>query len=144
MAFSDYLCRSMETLFPLTGDFPISTQWATQFFSVRKYRMLSTKFRPIQRTGLPLKTCKASPARNQLSHRALLNERENCIEMLKQFGAARERSVFFDKAMILLTRHWAGTSWAHRASLLRSADWLIRMGSRGFPSKNKMPHKERN
>ena len=52
-------------------------------------------------------------------------------------------NAFFDKAMILLTRYWAGTPWSGRAELLRTADWLIRVGARADPTSKfrRSPHK---
>jgi len=69
----------------------------------------------------------------RVSHHALRNGRERCIETLKRLGAGHGTNCFFDKAMILLTRYWAETPWNGRADLLQTADWLIRVGACGLP-----------
>ena len=102
--------------------------------------MPSAKLRRIQRPSLRKKTRKTL---HRVSHDTLLNNREHCIEALKLLGAGRYTNGFFNKAMILLTRYWAKTPWSGRAELLRTADWLTRVGARGIPaSKSRCsPHK---
>ena len=92
--------------------------------------MPSPKLRRIQRPSLRKKTHKTL---HRVSHYTLRNNRERCIEELKQLGAGCYTNGFFNKAMILLTRYWAKTPWSGRAELLRTADWLTRVGARGFP-----------
>jgi hypothetical protein len=38
-------------------------------------------------------------------------------------------NVFLDKARRLLTQHWAKADWTARATLLKTADWLIRVAA---------------
>jgi len=40
-----------------------------------------------------------------------------------------EANIFLDKAQALLTRHWAKADWAARASLVKTAGWLIRVAA---------------
>lgn len=49
------------------------------------------------------------------------------IERRRGFG---ETDLFLDKAQALLTRHWAKADWAARASLVKTAGWLIRVAAR--------------
>ena len=95
--------------------------------------MPSSGSRRIQRASLPKTTRKTIHRRYRVSHSALRNERERCIEALKRLAASRGTNCFFDKAMILLTRHWGETRWSSRAELLHTVDFLIGIGSRGFP-----------
>jgi hypothetical protein len=89
--------------------------------------MPSSRPRRIRRTRLPKTT------RKRVSHSALRNDRERCVEALTRLGASGGTNCFFDKAMILLTQRWAETRWSGRAELLHSVDFLIRIGMRGFP-----------
>ena len=87
----------------------------------------------IQQASLSEATRKTVHRRSRVSHYALRNGRERCIQTLKRLGADRGTNSFLDKAMILLTRYWAETPWNGRADLLQTADWLIRIGTSGFP-----------
>ena len=49
------------------------------------------------------------------------------IDRQQRFGDAG--NVFLDKARRLLTQHWAKADWAARATLLKTADWLIRVAA---------------
>jgi hypothetical protein len=40
-----------------------------------------------------------------------------------------ETNAFIEKAQRLLTTHWAPASWAARAEILRTVDWLVRLGT---------------
>jgi hypothetical protein len=73
---------------------------------------------------------------HHVSHSALRNGRDRCIETLRRVGAGSGANCFFDKAMILLTRCWAETPWRGRAELLQTAEWLIRVGAHGSPPEN--------
>lgn len=37
-------------------------------------------------------------------------------------------NAFLDKAHKLLTTHWAHASWSSRAAILKSVDWLVKVG----------------
>jgi len=67
---------------------------------------------------------------NRASNGTLRDQRERCIEAVKRLEADAGTNCFFDKAMILLTRHWVATPRSGRADLLQTADWLIRVGAR--------------
>ena len=95
--------------------------------------MPSSGLRRIQRASLPRTTRKTIRRRYRVSHSALRDDRERCIEALKRLGASRGTNCFFDKAMILLTRGWGKTRWSGRAELLHTVDFLIRVGAHGFP-----------
>jgi len=74
----------------------------------------------------------SSASRNgvrRVSRSTLRIDREHHIEALKRLIDGRGANRFFDKAMILLTRHWAETPWSGRAELLQAADWLMRVGA---------------
>jgi len=38
-------------------------------------------------------------------------------------------NAMIDKAHRLLTRHWAKSSWASRTDILRTVDWLLKVGT---------------
>jgi hypothetical protein len=82
-----------------------------------------------QRTHSPATKRKAFHSRHRATHNALRSNRERCIEILKRLDASRDTNLFFNKALILLTRYWAETPWSGRAKLLQTADWLIRIGA---------------
>jgi hypothetical protein len=64
-----------------------------------------------------------------VSRSTLRSDREHHIEALKRLVDDHGSNRFFDKAMTLLTRHWADTPWTGRAELLQAADWLMRVGA---------------
>jgi hypothetical protein len=37
-------------------------------------------------------------------------------------------NAFLDKAHKLLTTHWAHATWTSRAAILKSVDWLVKVG----------------
>jgi hypothetical protein len=79
---------------------------------------------------------KAKPARvprsvRRVSRAALIERRDHSIELLARLHVAPgEPGVLFDKARRLLTRHWSESSWRLRVDILRTAEWLIGVGSR--------------
>ncbi len=40
-----------------------------------------------------------------------------------------EANAFVEKAQRLLTTHWAHATWASRAEILKSVDWLLRVAT---------------
>jgi len=40
-----------------------------------------------------------------------------------------ETNAVIEKAQRLLTTHWAPASWAARAEILKTVDWLLRLGT---------------
>jgi hypothetical protein len=70
------------------------------------------------------------PARRP-SRRAMIDQRDRCIAELARFRNGPGPNSFFDKSLQLLTRHWSTSSWHARAEILRTAEWLIELGSRG-------------
>jgi hypothetical protein len=66
----------------------------------------------------------------RINQRVLRDHRASSIEALKRLDAVCGGNRFFDKAMVLLTRHWAESPWNGRAELLKAADWLIQVGAR--------------
>jgi hypothetical protein len=93
----------------------------------------------IRQASLPEKTRKAIHRQPRMRHRALLNDRERCIQTLRRLGVGHGANSFLDKAMALLTRYWAETPWNGRAALLQSADWLIRVGAQTARSEPNIP-----
>jgi hypothetical protein len=72
----------------------------------------------------------------RLSHDELLDSRERFIDFLNGVGKAYGANHFFEKAMILLTRHWAAAPWAARGEILQTVDWLLRVGASGGAAGN--------
>jgi hypothetical protein len=93
----------------------------------------------IRQASLPEKTRRAIHRAPRMSHRALLNDRERCIQILQRLGGGRGLNSFLDKAMTLLTRYWAETPWNGRAELLQSANWLIRVGAQTAAGESNIP-----
>lgn len=60
--------------------------------------------------------------------------RESYVSMI---GTARQfdqgPNAFLDKAHRLLTTHWAHATWASRAAILKSVDWLVQVGINHVP-----------
>lgn len=103
--------------------------------------MLSFESHRNSRASSPKSAGKACHRRKRVSHDALRDGRDRCIEALKRLGADRGTNCFFEKAMILLTRHWAKVPWSGRADLLQTADWLIRVGEReSLPARANAAH----
>jgi hypothetical protein len=89
--------------------------------------MASSDAGRLQRAGSSTTT--RTVVRRRASRISLRTDREHCIGALKRLVDGHGTNRFFDKAMILLTRHWADTPWSGRAELLRATDWLIRVGA---------------
>ncbi len=47
----------------------------------------------------------------------------------RQRGDGGAGNALLDKAELLLTRHWARSGWAARATLVENAGWLIRLAA---------------
>jgi hypothetical protein len=75
----------------------------------------------------------AQPGAQQTLHhkvKTILSQRDRLIA---EIGFLRERgagSKFIDNAQQLLTRWWSTANWNAREDLLRTADWLVRLGKR--------------
>lgn len=50
------------------------------------------------------------------------------IARAREFDSAP--NALLDKATSLLTAHWARSSWASRAAILKSVDWLLQVAIR--------------
>jgi hypothetical protein len=86
--------------------------------------MLSSHLSRIQRASWSETTSKKG-YHGRVRHVVLRNLRDHYIDELKQRTASGGTNCFSDKAMILLTRHWANTNWNGRTGLLQAAKWLI-------------------
>jgi hypothetical protein len=76
---------------------------------------------------LPATAAKEPP---RLRPRAIDAARERYMSVIADFRKLTgETNAFVDKAHRLLTSHWAGSSWAARARMLKTVDWLIRVGA---------------
>ena len=60
---------------------------------------------------------------------AIDKARTDVMLMIEHQRARGETNAFLDKARVLLTQHWAKATWASRATLLKTADWLIRLAA---------------
>jgi hypothetical protein len=75
----------------------------------------------------------AHPGAQQTLHhkvKTILSQRDRLVG---EIGLLRERgsgSKFIDNAQQLLTRWWSTANWNAREDLLRTADWLVRLGKR--------------
>jgi hypothetical protein len=91
--------------------------------------MLSSDSLRIQLAGWSKATRKKSYRGRRVSHVVLRSRRDHYLDELKGHVSSDATNCFSDKAMILLTQHWAKTHWNGRADLLRAAHWLIRIGA---------------
>ncbi len=56
--------------------------------------------------------------------------RRDAMALIAQQRAVGDAdNVFLEKAHRLLTRHWARSGWAARGTLVKTADWLIRVAA---------------
>lgn len=56
--------------------------------------------------------------------------REQYIATIATFRKlTNETNAFIEKAHRLLTSHWALASWSARAEILKTVDWLVRVGT---------------
>ena len=56
--------------------------------------------------------------------------REQYIATIATFRKlTNETNAFIEKAQRLLTSHWAQANWSARAEILKTVDWLIRVGT---------------
>jgi len=62
----------------------------------------------------------------------MIERRDHCMtEIARLRSGANAAGSVFDKARQLLTRYWATASWHSRADILRTAEWLVGIGSKG-------------
>ena len=74
---------------------------------------------------------KAKPVKKEKPLRPLQIDRlrDSYVSMIATARRIEGTSnAFLDKAHSLLTTHWAPATWASRATILKSVDWLLRMG----------------
>jgi hypothetical protein len=93
--------------------------------------MPATNLRPLSRKGSRRKPdfpLALKPARRP-KRQAMIDQRDRCIAELARFRNGLASNCFFEKALQLLTRHWSASSWHVRAEILRTAEWLIQVGS---------------
>jgi len=65
----------------------------------------------------------------------LIDRRDQCLAEIARFRSQPDDAgSLFEKARQLLTRHWCASSWGARASILRTAEWLIGIGKKGADS----------
>ena len=93
--------------------------------------MPATNLRPLSRKGSRRKPDlprALKPARRP-KRQAMIDQRDRCIAELARFRNELAPNSFFENALQLLTRHWSVSSWQVRVEILRTADWLINVGS---------------
>ena len=67
---------------------------------------------------------------SRLRPRAIDAARDRYMSIIADFRVLTgETNAFVDKAHRLLTGHWSGATWTARARILKTADWLIRLGA---------------
>src|SRR5262249_48384863 len=58
--------------------------------------------------------------------------RDHCMAEIAGFwSGSRNSGGLFEKARLLLTRHWSVSPWRGRADILRTAEWLVGIGKKG-------------
>jgi hypothetical protein len=68
----------------------------------------------------------------RIPRQALIDRRDHCMAAIARFWSQPgDRGSLFEKARQLLTRHWSAASWRARADILRTAEWLIGIGTKG-------------
>lgn len=68
----------------------------------------------------------------RIPRQALIDRRDHCMVAIARFWSQPgDRGSLFEKARQLLTRHWSAASWRARADILRTAEWLIGIGTKG-------------
>lgn len=68
----------------------------------------------------------------RIPRQALIERRDRCMADIARVCSGPSDAVsLFEKARQLLTRHWAAASWRARADILRTAEWLIGVGTKG-------------
>jgi len=68
----------------------------------------------------------------RIPRQALIDRRDHCMVAIARFWSQPgDRGSLFEKARQLLTRHWSAASWRARADILRTAEWLIGIGTTG-------------
>jgi hypothetical protein len=101
--------------------------------------MPGTIFGPLLRKapGRTAKAPRAARSVERIGRQAMIARRDHCMtEIMRaeimQFESERGHSAsLIAKARQLLTRHWSVSSWRARADILRTAEWLIGVGTRG-------------
>lgn len=102
-------------------------RFPTAFLRVPRGRLATPSAAMPHKRKLPLAAPKAAP---RLRPGAIDKARTDAmvlIERQQRFGDAG--NVFLDKARRLLTQHWTKADWTARATLLKTADWLIRVAA---------------
>ena len=76
---------------------------------------------------------------------AIDSSRDQYIATIATFRKlTNETNSFIEKAQRLLTTHWAPASWNARAEILKTVDWLVRLGtSQSEPQRGRFPEAPR-
>jgi len=85
-----------------------------------------------KQAGRKAKPVRVTRAVERIGRQAMIDRRDRCMaEIARVRRESAAPNSFFDKARQLLTRHWSASSWRSRADILRTAEWLIGIGSNG-------------
>jgi hypothetical protein len=89
-------------------------------------------FKPLLRQARAQKTRPAATKRpiKRIGRQEMIERRDRCMTEIAHHRDESIPNTFFAKARHLLTRHWYPSSWRARADILRSAEWLVRVGQK--------------
>src|SRR5262249_55611797 len=96
--------------------------------------MSRTMFQPLPRKAAGRKPQPSRVARpvERITRQALIDRRDHCMAEIARFwSGSRNSAGLFEKARLLLTRHWSASSWRGRADIVRTAEWLVGLGQKG-------------
>jgi len=99
--------------------------------------MSRTMFQPLPRKAAGRKPQPSRVARpvERITRQALIDRRDHCMAEIAGFwSGSRNSGGLFEKARLLLTRHWSASPWRGRADILRTAEWLVGIGKKGAGS----------
>jgi hypothetical protein len=81
------------------------------------------------RTPKPLRAARPLP---RIARQSMIERRDHCMtEIARLRSDANAADNLLHKARQLLTRYWSASSWRSRADILRTAEWLVGIGSKG-------------
>lgn len=84
-----------------------------------------------------------APTTPRLRPAAIDKARTDAMLLIERQRAHAGANAFLEKARVLLTQHWAKATWGSRATLLKTADWLIRLAAANDAAEAPLPRKAR-
>jgi hypothetical protein len=92
--------------------------------------MSRAALKPLLRKAPTRRTTPTRRPIERIGRQEMIERRDRCMSRIAHHRDEATPNMFFAKARQLLTRHWYPSSWRARADILRTAEWLVRVGEK--------------